>query len=227
MKFVHTLGSLAASILLAGCAVSAPQDGPSVLTFPGKDKSAADFRQDQAICQQHAISHTGYGLPPETAARQSDSSPGGSAVAAPSAAAGAPTGEVSSTAGAEIPDEVGFAQCMAARGNTVVPTYDEQSEYAFRGNFGYGSNYLYAYPFYGAALVGGFGHSGFNQGHHHHGGAYHGGGHHGGWGGHGGGHGGWGGHGGGHGGWGGHRGGHGGGGHGGGHGGGGHGGGGH
>src|SRR3954471_6564345 len=58
MKSARTLGSLGASLLLTGCAVSAPQ-GPSILTFPGKDKSAAAFQQDQAICQRHAISHTG------------------------------------------------------------------------------------------------------------------------------------------------------------------------
>jgi hypothetical protein len=62
MKYTGTLGSLSASLLLVGCAAPAPQ---AVVAFPGKDKSAAAFQQDEAICRQHAISHTGYGLPSE------------------------------------------------------------------------------------------------------------------------------------------------------------------
>jgi hypothetical protein len=192
MNSVRPLRSLAASLLLAGCTASVPQD-PLILTFPGQDKSASDFRQDQAICQRHAILHTGYGLPSEVPVQPLEGAPGGGAATTSPAAAA--TGDVSA-AKAEIPDELSFAQCMAARGDTVVPvsTYDEQSEYAYRGNIGYGSDYPYAYPFFGAGIVGGFG---FSHWHHHgyyggayHGGGYHGGGYHGGWGGHEGGHGG-------------------------------------
>ena len=196
MKYARTLGLLSASLLLAGCAASAQQ---AFVAFPGKDKSAAAFQQDQAICQQHAISHTGYGLPSEPAVQPSDrdvaTTTGGGGVASNLGPDATPTGVVSAPAKAGIPDEVSYAQCMAARGDTVLPvaTYDEQ--YADNpGSFGYGSDYAYAYPFYGAGLVGGFGFYGFNRGHHHgyhngahHGGGYHGGGHHGGWGGHGGG----------------------------------------
>jgi hypothetical protein len=218
MKYTRTLGLLGASLLLAGCAPSAPQ---VFVAFPGKDKSAAAFQQDQAICQQHAISNTGYGLPPElpadgNVATTADGGAGAPNLDRPGATS---TGEVSTPAKVGFPEGISYAQCMAARGDTVLPVakyYDE--EYAYNPNgFGYGSDYTYAYPFYGTGLVGGFGFYGFNGSHHH---GYHNGAYNGGWRGHGGGGRGWGGHGG--------LGGHGGGGHGGGgHGGGGHGGGGH
>jgi hypothetical protein len=220
MNYTRALGSLSASLLLAGCAATTPQ---AFVAFPGNDKSGAAFQQDQAICQQHAISHTGYGLPSEPAVQPADGNvattmDGGAT--SPNLGSGATTaGVVSAPAMAGIPDEISYAQCMAARGDTVLPIakyYDE--EYAYNPNgFGYGSDYAYAYPFYGTGLVGGFGFYGFNGGHHH---GYHNGAYNGGWAGHGHGHGSWGGHGG----WGGHSGGgHGGGGHGGGgHGGGGH-----
>ena len=198
MKYTRTLGSLSASLLLVGCVAPAPQ---AIVAFPGKDKSAAAFQQDEAICQQHAISHTGYGLPSEPAVPPADgdvaTTMGGGAAAPSLGTTGATaTGVVSAPATAGIPDEISYAQCMVARGNTVLPIvkYDEQYVYNPSGGFGYGSDYASAYPFYGAGLVGGFGFYGFNGGHHHgyhngayHGGGYHGGGHHGGWGGHGGG----------------------------------------
>jgi hypothetical protein len=201
MKSARTLGSLGASLLLTGCAASAPQ-GPSILTFPGKDKSAAAFQQDQAICRRHAISHTGYGLASEPAGQPSDAGAAtttGGGAAPPSPGPGATTDKVPAAAKAEIPDQLSYAQCMAARGDRVlsVTPYDEQYTYAYPDGFGYGGAYPYAYPLYGAGLVGGFGFFGFGHGHHHHGyhhggggyhgGGYHGGGHHGGWGGHGGG----------------------------------------
>jgi hypothetical protein len=199
MNFARTLGSLGVSLLLAGCAASAPQ-GPSFLTFPGSDKSAVAFQQDQAICQRHAISHTGYGLPSEPAVQSSDG--GAAAISGGGPAASSPgpsvvTRKVPARAEDEMPDELSYAQCMAARGDTVqllpVPIYDEQYAYALPGSFGYGSDYPYPYPLYGAGFVGGFGFFAFRGGHHHgyhngayHSGGYHGGGHHGAWGGHGG-----------------------------------------
>ncbi len=205
MNVARTLGPLGASLILAACAASAPQ-GPSILTFPGNDKSAAAFQQDQAICQRHAISHTGYGLRSEPAAQPSDSAATATAGGAPAGTSSGPaTGNTSAPATPEMPDELSYAQCMAARGDTVqvlpAPMYDEQYVYAYPGSIGYGSAYPYPYPLYGAGFVGGFGffaykggyHHGYYNGAYHHGayhsggyGAYHGAGHHGGWGGHGG-----------------------------------------
>jgi hypothetical protein len=199
LRSPRILGSLGASLLLAGCAVSAPE-GPAIMTFPGKDKSAAAFEQDQSICQRHAVSHTGYGLPSEPVVQPSSGGAAattGGAPAAPSPAPAAAPGKVSAPAEAEKPDELSFAQCMAARGDIVqLPPpliYDDQYAYAFPGSIGYGIDYPYPYPYYGAGFIGGFGFFAFNGGYHHgyyHGtyyrGGYRGAGYHGGWAGHGG-----------------------------------------
>jgi hypothetical protein len=184
MYSARKLGSLGASLIMVGCVVSPPQ-GPSILTFPGTDKSAVAFQQDQSICQRHAISHSDYGLPSEPATQTPDgSAAANTAAGAAPAGADAESNKASAPAVAEMPDELGYAQCMAARGNTVqlspVFLYNEQYADAYPDGFGYGSG---GYPF-----VGGFGVFGFGSGHHHgfHNDGHHGGGYHGGWGGHGG-----------------------------------------
>jgi hypothetical protein len=113
------------------------------------EKSAVAFQQDQSICQRHAISHSGYGLPSEPATQTQDGGPAANtAEGAAPAGPGAGTNQASATAVAEMPDELSYAQCKAARGNTVqlLPVYNEQYTDAYPDGFGYGSG---GYPFVG------------------------------------------------------------------------------
>ena len=41
------------------CLVAALPFDPAVMVMPGKDKTEASFQEDQSICHQHAIAHTG------------------------------------------------------------------------------------------------------------------------------------------------------------------------
>jgi hypothetical protein len=154
------------------------------MVVPGQGKTEAAFQQDEAICQQHAISHTGYGdasQPPPTSA----AAPATGVVASP----GQPSQDVS------------FMQCMAARGDIVQMgspggyPYGYNAPYPYPYAYGYGYGYPYFYPDYDVVFggVGFFHHGFFRSGFHHggfrggfHGGGFHGGGFHGG--GHGGGH---------------------------------------
>ena len=189
------LVTLGVALALAGCATPT-ESAFSVLPGVGKDQAA--FQQDMAVCQQHAVAHTGYNAPPPPAAAGSATgSPGGPANAAQ--AGGAPPFDVT-----------GYLQCMASRGDTVQAQPDvyaagiDPELYPYPDGYPYPYGYDYPYPFYDGGLAVGFG---FGSGRFYHrrfgpAGWGHGGWGHGGWG-----HGGWG-----HGGWG-----HGGGGHGGGH----------
>jgi hypothetical protein len=94
------LGSLGASLIIAGCVASPPQ-GPSVLTFPGMEKSAVAFQQDQSICQRHAISHSGYGLSSEPATQTQDGGAAANTAEAAPAGPGAGTNQASAPAVAE------------------------------------------------------------------------------------------------------------------------------
>jgi uncharacterized membrane protein YgcG len=215
MNFARTLASLSASLVLAACATYPPQ-GPSILALPGKDKSLAAFQQDLSICQQHAVSHTGFGGPSEPVAQPpAGSAVGNTAIGATPAGPGAGTSKTAAPAGAKSPDEISYAQCMAARGDIVQtapgPFYDDGYAYdngyayaypysgvypyAYPYGFGFGYGYPYAYPYFGAGFVGGglgyfafnARHGGFHSGFH--GNRFHGGGFHGGfhgWGSHGG-----------------------------------------
>jgi len=150
--------------------------------MPGKDKSPAAFQQDLSICRQHAISHSGY----------SGSSPpasGGAAAAANPAVPGANGNGASVPAAAEPTDDIGYAQCMAARGDIVQmvpgPDYDVEYAYADGLGYGYGYGYPYTYPWYDYSPVGyggGFAVFAFHGQHHQgfHGGGFHHGGFHGG-----------------------------------------------
>ena len=130
--------TLAAALLLAACA-SVP-DGPSVLVLPGSGKSFEQFRADDQDCRQYARLQAG-GATPKQAAIDSGvkSAVVGTAVGAVAggiidgrsgAAVGAGTGLLfGSMAGAGAAQgsarsaqwryDVGFQQCMYAKGHKV------------------------------------------------------------------------------------------------------------
>jgi hypothetical protein len=178
MMSVRTLAALGVSLALGACA-DGPPPGPAAIVLPGQGKTEAAFQQDETICRQHAISHTGYGdlsQPPRASAPVP--------ATGPAASPGQPSQDVS------------FMQCMAARGDTVQMQssggypYGYDAPYPYSYAYGYGYGYPYLYPDYDVVFGGvGFFHHGFFRGGFHHGGfhgaGFHGGGFHGG--GHGGG----------------------------------------
>ncbi|WP_428492862.1 hypothetical protein [Rhodopila sp.] len=174
--------ALGVVMLLGACAAS-PDAAFRVLPGPGKDQAA--FGQDQAVCQQHAVAHTGYGTP-----------------APPTAGAAAKPGAIAATG---VPfDATGYLQCMASRGDTVqaqpsaypLGIYPDEYPYAYQYGYPYAYSYGvpaepgYPYPFYDGALYGGLGlgfgfgggrffHGSFHHGFHHGGFEHHGFEHHG------------------------------------------------
>ena len=130
--------SLGLLVLLGAC-VSVPS-GPSVLVLPGSNKSFEQFRADEQDCRQYASSQLG-GTTPEQAAVDSaaKSAVVGTAIGAVAggiidgrsgAAVGAGTGLlIGSMAGAGASQgsarnaqwryDVGFQQCMYAKGHKV------------------------------------------------------------------------------------------------------------
>jgi hypothetical protein len=164
MRLARWSANLGTGLTVAACVAASPRD-PAVMVMPGKDKTEASFQEDQSICQQHAIAHTGYGdlsrhpsgIPPE-----------------------APT--PTTTTSADI-DDVSYMQCMAARGDIVQLTsmagYDAGEGYAaypYPFGYGYADGYPFAYPYYAGIIGGlyGFGGGGFRHGDRHHAG-FHGG----------------------------------------------------
>lgn len=131
--------ALAAAVILAGCA-TVPPSGPSVMVLPGSTKSFDQFRADDYECRQFASSQIG-GATAEQASVDSGirSAAIGTAVGAVAggliggrdgAAVGAGTGLlVGSAAGAGAASssaltlqqryDVGYQQCMYARGHQV------------------------------------------------------------------------------------------------------------
>jgi hypothetical protein len=69
MKAVGAFASVAAILLVAGCAVP-PPEGPSVLMLPGRGKSFDQFRQEDASCRQYASQMMG-GVSQQQAANES------------------------------------------------------------------------------------------------------------------------------------------------------------
>ena len=61
------LAPLGIALALGACA-STPSPGLPVVVLPGTGKDLAAFHQDELICQQHAVAHTGYGGPTGSAA---------------------------------------------------------------------------------------------------------------------------------------------------------------
>jgi hypothetical protein len=167
---------LGAALMLGACAEGRPS-GPAVIVVPGSGKDFAAFQQDDAICRRHAAANTGYGNPTLPHAEGLNAVPSGITGEAGSAwaagttsgagtAAGAPAGSGTSGANASgafapeppvatVPDQLGYLQCMAARGDTV---HSEPTGYAKTANWdGYTYPYDYAYPYpYGYGYPYGF-----------------------------------------------------------------------
>jgi hypothetical protein len=176
MKPIRTVAALAAPLALVAC--SGLSSGRTGMIAPGKDRTAAAFQQDQAICQQHALAHTGWDVPAASAARAP-------APPAPSASAPANQSGPADPTPAQRSDDLSFMQCMAARGDTVrMASADDL--YPSTAPYPYAYPSPYRYP-YASALPGFtfvFGGLGFHHRFHHHdfhhGGFRHGGFHHGG-----------------------------------------------
>jgi hypothetical protein len=122
------------------------------MVSPKPGQPQAIFQQDSQVCQQHSMTHTGYGTP-------APSSPQATPPATPTA-----TGVVS--------QDASFLQCMAARGDTVTALPPSYAAVYPGYPYAYGFD---PYPLYVGGFFGGYyGHRGW-----HHGG-YRGGGFHGG-----------------------------------------------
>jgi hypothetical protein len=149
---VFRLGTAAVAVLaLAGCVV-APPPGPSVMVMPGQGKSFEAFQTDDAACRQFATQQTG--IAPADAANQSlvgsavvgtvlGAAAGaaiGAAVGNPAAGAaiGAGSGAVLGTgtglsaaqySGASVQRsyDIGYVQCMSAKGESVPQVPPAQS----------------------------------------------------------------------------------------------------
>lgn len=161
--------ALAGTLALGACAV-APPTGPSVMALPAQGKSFEQFQQDDATCRQYASAQIGYGSPAQASTDSAVTSAivgtalGAAAGAAIGAAAGNPAlGAIAgaggglllgSAAGANAANvsgaalqrryDMGYLQCMSAKGESVPTTVGGAGPYA---SHPYGP---YAYPAYPA-----------------------------------------------------------------------------
>lgn len=170
MRGIRVGTSLVALVALAGCAV-APPPGPSVMAMPGQGKSFEAFQADDAACRQYAEQQTG--IAPADAANQSllgsaavGTVLGAAAGAAIGAAAGNPAigaaigagsgaalGTASGAGAAQYSGvsvqqhyDIGYAQCMSAKGEHVSEPQVAHAAYAAPPAYSYG--YAYPYPYY-------------------------------------------------------------------------------
>jgi Glycine-zipper domain len=161
---------LLAALVLAGC-VTAPPSGPSVLVLPAKDKTFAQFQQEDATCRQFASAQTGGASPADAANNSTAASAavgtvlGAAAGAAIGAAAGNPAAGAAIGAGSGLflggasglnagaysaaslqqRYDMSYVQCMAASGNEVPQTV---AGTGYPGYAPYGYAYPYPYPYY-------------------------------------------------------------------------------
>jgi hypothetical protein len=174
------LASLSVAAALVAC-TSTPPPGLPVAVLPGTGKDLAAFQQDELICQQHAMAHTGYGSTTGSVVTGSQAGTAGNPANGVSrnATAGAPPFAAPTAANAAVPaeaqpfDATGYLQCMASRGDTVQPRPAQNAvadPYGAYYAYGYPYGYLYDYPygFYDPGFVGAFGfvgrfHHGFDH----------------------------------------------------------------
>ena len=168
----YAVGILSA-LALAGCAV-APPTGPGVMVLPGKDKTLEAFQADDGACRQYASAQIGNVAPADAATQSAVGSTalgtalGAAAGAAIGAAAGNPaagaaigagagfvTGGAAGLGAAEASGfslqrryDMGYLQCMAAKGENVQAAMAAYPAYAY-----YPPPY-YPYPaYYGPAFL--------------------------------------------------------------------------
>jgi len=166
-------------LLPAACAAPLPA-GPTVLAVPGKDKTFAQFQQDEGSCRNYAQSQIGPTSPSQAA---TESGVGSAAVgtalgALAGAAVGSTVGSVGAGAaigagtgllvgssvgagnaaysGAQVQQRYDFSyiQCMTAKGESVqspAPAAYGYAPYPYPG-YAYGPAYPYPYP---GVVVGG------------------------------------------------------------------------
>lgn len=137
--------ALAATAALGACTV-APPTGPTVMALPGKGKSFAAFRQDDATCRGYAEQQIGYASPSQaaTAAGVGSAALGTALGAAAGAAIGSVGGQMgagaaiggaagllggaaiggdnaaASAGGLQRRYDIAYTQCMYAQGDRVV-----------------------------------------------------------------------------------------------------------
>jgi hypothetical protein len=192
MRRIRFSAVAVAALALGGCAI-VPPTGPEVVAMPGKDKSFAAFQADDAACRQYASAQIGNTAPGDAASQSAIGSTvvgtiAGAAIGtvigaatgnpATGAAVGAGGGLLVGGAGgagaAQASDaalqrryDIGYAQCMSAKGESVqVPTVAYQAYPAYA----YGPYDPYYYPpYYGGVRLGigfGFHHHHFHHFHH-------------------------------------------------------------
>ena len=174
MPRIAPIAVLAGALALGACAV-APPSGPSVMVLPAKDKSFADFQEDDGVCRQFASAQIGN-VEPAQAANQTfaGSAAAGTLLgAAAGAAIGAATGNPAagaaigagsglflggatgaaaaghSAAALQRGYDIAYVQCMSAKGESVPNlaggTYPDPYGYYYP----YGAYaYDYPYPYY-------------------------------------------------------------------------------
>jgi len=168
--------------LAVGACTVPPPTGPSVMALPAKGKSFEEFQHDDAVCKEFAAQQIGYGSPAETANTSAiNSALVGTAVgAAAGAAIGAAAGNpalgaaagagggllfgsaaglgASQASGAAMQQryDVGYVQCMSAKGESVpvnqvtarsYPYYYHPYYYPWYPTYYY-PGYYYSYPPY-------------------------------------------------------------------------------
>jgi hypothetical protein len=177
---------LLGALTLAACAV-APPTGPNVVALPGKDKTFEVFQADDAVCRQYASAQIGNASPAQAANQSLINSAVfgavigailGAAIGAPSADAGigAAIGGASglavgglagidasqaSSASLQRRYDVGYIQCMSAKGESVqtaavYPVYSAYPAYYYPYYpyyYPYYSYYPY-YPYYSSTFIG-------------------------------------------------------------------------
>ncbi|HXP29494.1 MAG TPA: glycine zipper family protein [Stellaceae bacterium] len=161
--------ALAGTLALGACAVAPP--GPSVAAMPPQGKNLAEFQQDDATCRQYAAQQVG--ISPAEASQQSAVNSaalgtvlGAAAGAAIGAAAGNPAigaaigagsglvmgsaaganAAAISGAGVQQRYDIGYAQCMASKGDSVPAVTASRIGYPYPS---YPNPYPnpYAYPY--------------------------------------------------------------------------------
>jgi hypothetical protein len=195
MSRANALPLLLGILSMTACAI-APPAGPAVLALPPQGKDLTQFRQEDTSCRGYAQQQIGYGSQQQAANQNAIGSAAvGTALGAAAGAAiasaagtagtgaavgagagllaGSAVGTSNASASAAVLQQqydIAYAQCMAARGNTVQfpPTWP----YAPYG-YPYDAFSTYYDPWFGPPVAFGF-FGGFGHRFHHHGFFHHG-----------------------------------------------------
>ena len=183
MKRAAGLAAPLLALLLGACVVVPPGPSVAAMTYPAPGKPFEVFQQDDGICRQFAAEQTGN-ISPVGAANQSfaSSTAAGALIGAAAGAAigfaaggpavgaaiGAATGLLVGTAsgagaatysGATVQQryDVGYLQCMSAKGKNVPigssALYPYLYPYTYLYPYAYPGQYSALYPFNGPYMV--------------------------------------------------------------------------